>query len=109
MQSICADSQNVLSSRGSLVVADSIPPLHRQIVIVLTHFEPSQGFNVSHQLRERFSRFPMVFFSIFFFDKNIFLIPQLGDFAADAPGAQNQPPLAGPALHGLHGPRPLYQ
>ncbi|CAD6196430.1 unnamed protein product [Caenorhabditis auriculariae] len=52
----CSDSVNVLSSRGTLNVADVIPPLSRQILIVLTHFEPSSFFRVSNQIRVTMSR-----------------------------------------------------
>uniref|UniRef100_A0A914HVM4 Calpain-D n=1 Tax=Globodera rostochiensis TaxID=31243 RepID=A0A914HVM4_GLORO len=44
VKSDCQSSTNVLSTRSSLLTVDSIPPLHRQIVALLTHFEPSQAF-----------------------------------------------------------------
>ncbi|KAJ1371003.1 hypothetical protein KIN20_032864 [Parelaphostrongylus tenuis] len=55
----CSNSLNVLSSRGVLDVADSIPPLSRQIIMVLTHFEPTQSFLVQHQLT-RWETLPLV-------------------------------------------------
>ncbi|KHJ87489.1 hypothetical protein OESDEN_12739 [Oesophagostomum dentatum] len=51
----CSHSVNVLSSRGTLDVADSIPPLSRQIIMILTHFEPTQTYLVQHQLWVRVS------------------------------------------------------
>ncbi|KAK6028961.1 calpain family cysteine protease, partial [Ostertagia ostertagi] len=54
----CSNSTNLLSSRGALDVADSIPPLSRQIIIILTHFEPTQSFSVEHQLFVRVSPYP---------------------------------------------------
>ncbi|KAK5969505.1 Calpain-15 [Trichostrongylus colubriformis] len=54
----CSNSHNLLSSRGALDVADSIPPLSRQILIILTHFESTQSFAVEHQLIVRVSPYP---------------------------------------------------
>ncbi|KJH53772.1 calpain family cysteine protease [Dictyocaulus viviparus] len=54
----CSKSLNVVSSRAALDVADSIPPLSRQIIIILTHFEPTQSYLVHHQLTVRSSRCP---------------------------------------------------
>uniref|UniRef100_A0A914BXG3 Calpain-15 n=1 Tax=Acrobeloides nanus TaxID=290746 RepID=A0A914BXG3_9BILA len=49
----CQNSINILSSRCELATIDSIPPLHRQILLVLTHFEPSQMYIVEHHLTQR--------------------------------------------------------
>uniref|UniRef100_A0A7E4UTJ3 Calpain catalytic domain-containing protein n=1 Tax=Panagrellus redivivus TaxID=6233 RepID=A0A7E4UTJ3_PANRE len=87
----CHKSENVLSSRGDLVVADNIPPLHRQIVLVLTHCEPSQPFVVQHQLNQRLTK-----------------TAKLGDFALFSPDSQNWPLINAPQASTLHGPRALY-
>ncbi|CAG2120187.1 unnamed protein product, partial [Medioppia subpectinata] len=49
----CMDSVNVVSTRSTLKTADSIPPLHRQIVIVLTHLEGTGGMIIHYQLTNR--------------------------------------------------------
>uniref|UniRef100_A0AC34Q7Y7 Calpain-15 n=1 Tax=Panagrolaimus sp. JU765 TaxID=591449 RepID=A0AC34Q7Y7_9BILA len=87
----CNQSQNVLSSRGELLVADSIPPLHRQIVLILTHCEASQPFIVQHLLNQRITK-----------------AAKLGDFAVFLPDSQHEPILMSPTQQALHGPKPLY-
>jgi len=83
----CQESYNVVSTRGELCTADSVPPLHRQVIIVLTQLEGSGGFSIAHRLTHRVS-----------------LQPGLHDWAP--PGLQNQPTISG-SLGGLHAPRPL--
>uniref|UniRef100_A0A914QKU8 Calpain-15 n=1 Tax=Panagrolaimus davidi TaxID=227884 RepID=A0A914QKU8_9BILA len=87
----CSSSQNVLSSRADLTVADCIPPLHRQILLILTHCEPSQSFIVQHQLNQRLTKHA-----------------KLGDFSFRSFDAQNEPAFIRPSTIALHGPRPLY-
>ncbi|KAI1711398.1 calpain family cysteine protease domain-containing protein [Ditylenchus destructor] len=92
VHSDCQNSTNVLATRCALVSADSVPPLHRQIVTVLTHFEPSQAFMVSHRLMQRSTPFA-----------------QLRDFAPPAlKDSQNFPALSTQAMVTLHAPVPLY-
>jgi len=49
----CSESFNILSTRGCLVTFDVIPPLHRQIVMLLTQAEATEGYSVSHKLKFR--------------------------------------------------------
>ncbi|PSN35671.1 Calpain-D [Blattella germanica] len=51
----CRSNQNVVSSRGSLTTADSIPPRHRQIVVLLSHLDGSEGFTRSYVVELRFN------------------------------------------------------
>ncbi|XP_071847234.1 calpain-15-like [Apostichopus japonicus] len=53
----CNGSFNVVSSRGTLVVADSIPPLHRQIVIILSQCVET-GYSIRHHIVNRMSPRP---------------------------------------------------
>ncbi|KAE9549280.1 hypothetical protein FO519_007502 [Halicephalobus sp. NKZ332] len=87
----CSQSHNILSSRGALMAADCIPPLHRQIILILTHCESSQPFVVQHLLNQRITR-----------------QPKLGDFAINFPDSQHDPQLVNPSQVALHGPVPMY-
>ncbi|KAL3985978.1 Calpain cysteine protease family protein [Acanthocheilonema viteae] len=49
----CSQSTNVLSTRASLISLDVIPPMHRQIVMLLTHFETTQMYTIHHNLKQR--------------------------------------------------------
>uniref|UniRef100_A0A915PW01 Calpain catalytic domain-containing protein n=1 Tax=Setaria digitata TaxID=48799 RepID=A0A915PW01_9BILA len=51
----CSQSANVLSTRATLIALDTIPPMHRQILMLLTHFETTQTYTVQHNLRQRLS------------------------------------------------------
>lgn len=80
----CSQSFNVVSSRGELTTNDCVPPLHKQVLILLTQLEGSDGFAVSHKLSFRV----------------------WGDNGFSAYGAYNAPPLSQEQL-GLHCARPL--
>ncbi|XP_061165406.1 calpain-15-like [Saccostrea echinata] len=88
MKCDCVDSSNVVSTRGSLTTLDSIPPLHRQVIMVLTQLERSASYHLSRRLIHRMHWSPT----------------GLADWAAA--GVNHDPPLT---LHveGLHAPRPL--
>ncbi|CAJ0586379.1 unnamed protein product, partial [Mesorhabditis spiculigera] len=49
-------SENVTSSRQVMLIADSIPPMHRQIIMILSHFESSQSYLIRHHISVRGSR-----------------------------------------------------
>ncbi|XP_061165136.1 calpain-D-like [Saccostrea echinata] len=84
----CSKSTNVVSTRGSLTTLDSIPPLHRQVIMVLTHL----GRNASHNISQRLT---------YFKHKSPTL---LSDWSAE--GVKHVPPLTHHE-EGLHAPRPL--
>eukprot|EP00794_Sanderia_malayensis_P007082 gene7082-7880_t len=80
----CTESFNVVSSRGCLETHDVIPPLHRQIIILLTQLECNQGYSVSHKLKFRTQ----------------------SDNGFGGISAHQNPPLLA-ELRGLHAPIPL--
>uniref|UniRef100_A0A914WD44 Calpain 15 n=1 Tax=Plectus sambesii TaxID=2011161 RepID=A0A914WD44_9BILA len=88
----CSQSKNVVSTRGSMVMADTIPPMHRQIVVILSHFEPSQSYFVMHRITHRVTGHA-----------------GLRDWAPAGvdKNANHDPPL-NEFVHGLHSPRPLF-
>ncbi|MCP9264424.1 Calpain-D [Dirofilaria immitis] len=49
----CSHSTNVLSTRACLTSLDVIPPMHRQILMLLTHFETTQMYAIQHNLKQR--------------------------------------------------------
>lgn len=55
VESNCEESANVISTRNSLKTVDSIKPLHRQVLMILTHSRFSLGYNIKYSIKYRLS------------------------------------------------------
>ncbi|GMT09457.1 hypothetical protein PFISCL1PPCAC_754, partial [Pristionchus fissidentatus] len=99
----CSGSSNVLSSRGALKVIDSVPPMSRQIIIILSHFDASNGYVVQNSLWMQTSRTAAINRMIG------------GEIAAAAAAKtrpvlqiEHQPPFDSEASKQLHAPRSAF-
>lgn len=81
----------MISTRGNFLTLDSVPPLHRQILTILTHLENSQPYSVSHRMQVKLSNSAC-----------------LGSMFSQVPNAQHVPGYISEAMFALHGPSPLY-
>jgi calpain-15 len=87
----CDNSSNVVSTRRALVTKDSVPPLHRQVLLVLTQLESSSSYSINYSMKYRLSSNP---------------------YLNTWPGAEGMKAVNLPALKnetiGLHGPRSIF-
>ncbi|WAQ98637.1 CAN15-like protein [Mya arenaria] len=49
----CSDSSNLVSTRGALETVDNIPPLHRQVIMVLSQLERMSSYHLSRRIINR--------------------------------------------------------
>jgi calpain-15 len=54
----CDNSSNVVSTRRTLITKDSVPPLHRQVLLVLTQLETSSSYSINYSMKYRLSSNP---------------------------------------------------
>ncbi|KAL4230896.1 Calpain-15 [Mactra antiquata] len=86
----CSDSSNLVSTRGDLVTVDSVPPLHRQVIMVLSQLERMSPYHLSRRLLNR--------------QDNPMTGAGVGDWAP--PGVHHVPSLT-TSIAGLHMSLPL--
>ncbi|KAK5638894.1 hypothetical protein RI129_013189 [Pyrocoelia pectoralis] len=83
----CGESCNVVSTRGSFKTVDSVPPLHRQVIIVLTQLKNSEKLSTVPHVEQRLANSP-------------------GLYGRCDPGALHDPKLDH-RTNGLHSPREI--
>ena len=48
------EAENIVSTRQSLITIDTVPPLNRQVVIILTQLESAEGYKLSYTYKTEF-------------------------------------------------------
>jgi calpain-15 len=100
VQCDCLESFNVVSTRGALRTSDRVPPMYRQVLMILTKLEQSEGYSFSHRLSHQPAPIPG---------------GTLGAIVGGLTGTnltnpmkhlKSDPPLV-PEVFALHQPRPL--
>jgi calpain-15 len=81
----CSASYNVVSTRGVLLTADAVPPLHRQVIMVLSQLQGNTRVSSEYSLLQRLTA-----------------SSSLGEW-----GTGSNSPAIGNHLWGLHAPRPI--
>lgn len=108
----CSESVNAVSTRGALATVDVIPPLHRQIVMIMSQVEGSSAssfcYRVQYTLTPTLRNHPVVNYANKIFS---FLGGQQpggpGGDAEPAPLASSHVPELDADVYGLHAPRPV--
>ncbi|XP_005095358.1 calpain-D [Aplysia californica] len=90
VQCDCQNSSNIVSTRGSLITTDVIPPFHRQVIMVLSYLERSQPYHVSRRLLHRTLAVNM----------------PLGNWAPPDAAHTFHHPHISPQMESIHQPRP---
>lgn len=101
VQCDCLESFNVVSTRGSLRTSDRVPPLYRQVLMILSKLEQTEGYSFSHRLSHQPAPIPGGALGA--------LVGGLtGNPAISNPlkNLKSDPPLV-PDVYALHQPRPL--
>ena len=85
----CSGSRNLVSTRGNLITVDSVPPLHRQVVTLLSVVRRTDSYVCTYQLVHKLKP------------------PGTGlkDWAPKSPHSNHVPELSDNS--GLHTPRPI--
>ncbi|GMS79179.1 hypothetical protein PENTCL1PPCAC_1354, partial [Pristionchus entomophagus] len=101
----CSNSTNVLSSRAATKVIDSVPPMSRQILMILSHFDASNGYMVENRLMMAASRSAPI--------NGMMQNPGAVSAAAAAaarvgPPIEHDPPFEHEASKHLHAPRSAF-
>lgn len=90
----CENSSNVVSTRRTLTCCDSVPPLHRQVLLVLTQLEGSSMYSINYSMKYRLS-------------SNPYLNTWPGLKGLTGPRDMNVPTITSETF-GLHAPRSIF-
>lgn len=110
VQCDCTESQNAVSTRGALVTVDVIPPMHRQVVMILSQVEGSAASRFSY--RVQYTVIPTVRHQMMNYANKFFNFlgtpPPAGMVDQDDLAAANtHVPELDLDVYGLHAPRPI--